>query len=79
MAGSLGPIPGKAYIEGSQMTDTSAVDAATTGTKAVSSPGSAKSPCFAARIQPHSCPGAKSCRRATSTTTAPGAIASATI
>jgi aspartyl-tRNA(Asn)/glutamyl-tRNA(Gln) amidotransferase subunit B len=28
MAGSLGPIPGKAYIEGSQMTDTSAVDAA---------------------------------------------------
>src|SRR5262249_23848273 len=52
----------------------------TTGTKGgISSAGRAKQPSLAALIQFDRCCGARSCRRATSSITAPGAIASATI
>ena len=52
----------------------------TTGTKVgIASPGKAKRPSLAALIQFDRCCGARSCRRATSAITAPGAIASATI
>src|SRR5262249_47022405 len=52
----------------------------TTGTKVgILSAGRAKQPSLAALIQFDRCCGARSCRRATSAITAPGAIASATI